>query len=87
MNTKSVLFLFLVVFAGSACERHSADSLPSHVAGGSHGAGHGQKEGTHEKDGAKPSHDGSKQEVAPPVAGKDPKYFGAEKSKETKEGK
>ena len=40
MNRITLLFLLPVMFVGVGCERHSADSLPSH---GAHGGGHGNE--------------------------------------------
>ena len=61
MNRTTLLFLLPVAFLGFACERHTAESLPSH---GGHEAGHGAASAEHASGHAAAPKEEVKKEVA-----------------------
>ncbi|MEI6714894.1 MAG: hypothetical protein WCO60_14145 [Verrucomicrobiota bacterium] len=72
MNRTTLLFLLPVAFLGFACERHTAESLPSH---GSHEAGHASAPSDHAPAHAAAAKEGSKQDKPAPAAGGSLQFF------------
>ena len=90
MKLSSFLVFSVVAVFGVACERHSADSLPSH-GGAGHGNGHaggGDKGGAHAAPAkaASSGHAAPKVEdkKAPAAAGEAPKFFEGKKAEDPK---
>ncbi len=78
MKHSSMLILLAVALVGTACERHSADSLPAHEGG--HAAKHEGAPAAHAPAAAPAPAAGEhkaepKKEDAAPAAGEAPKFF------------
>jgi hypothetical protein len=78
---KSLLFFPVLAFLSAACERHSADSLPSHGADHAHAPAEKAAPAP-----AKPSPEKNEKKEAPPAAGQAPKFFEEKKAEDKKSG-